>query len=363
MPKDYYQILGLERSASADDIKKAYRKLSKELHPDKHKGDKAAETKFKEVNEAYEALSDPKKRQTYDQFGSTGGPGGGGGGAGFDPRGFDFSGFANGGRVDFSDLFESFFGGQGGGGRAQRSEKGDDREVRIGIDFMESVRGVEQTFQIKRLVQCDQCGGSGAEKNAKIITCPDCGGTGQITRTAQSFFGTVQQQVICGKCRGSGKIPEKPCSKCDGEGRIQQSVPVKIQVPAGIDDGQTLRLRGEGDAGRRGAESGDLYVHVTVRPDARFVREGDDIKIALTIPVVDAILGAEASVETVHGPVTLTIPAGTQPGQVMRIKGKGMPVLNSHKTGDQYVTVTVEVPTRLSRDERRVVEEWRQLMN
>lgn len=363
MPKDFYSILGIPRTASADDIKKAYRKLSKELHPDKHKGDKAAETKFKEVNEAYETLSNPQKKQMYDQFGTTGGAGGGGfgGGAGFDPRGFDFSGFTNGGaRVDFGDLFESFFGGAGGGQRGRtRSDKGADTEVSITIDFMESVTGIERAIHIKRLVRCSSCEGSGADKGSSVITCSECSGTGQVTRTAQSFFGAVQQRMVCPRCQGSGKIPEKPCRKCDGEGRIQESVQVAVTIPAGIDDGQTLRLRGEGDAGRRGAEAGDLYVHVAVTPDDRFTREGDDVRTSLALPVVDAILGADATVETVQGKVTLSIPAGTQPGQVFRIKGKGMPILNARGHGDHYVTVDVEIPTKLSREERRLLEEWR----
>ncbi len=364
MAKDYYSILGIPRSASPDEIKAAYRKMSKELHPDKHKGDKAAETKFKEVNEAYETLTNPQKKQMYDQFGTTGGAGGGGfgGGAGFDPRGFDFSGFQQGGNVNFSDLFESFFGGQGGGrGARTRTDKGDDREVQIEISFMESVTGVENLLSIKRLVKCDRCDASGAEKGAKIVTCSECAGTGQVTRTAQSFFGTVQQRMVCPTCQGSGKIPEKPCSKCSGEGRIQESVKVTVNVPAGIDHGQTLRLRGEGDAGRRGAESGDLYVHIAVAKDDRFEREGDNIRTDLTLPVVDAILGADAEVETVQGTVTLSIPAGTQPGQMFRIKGKGMPVLNARGHGDHYVTVTVQIPAKLSREERRLLEEWKKI--
>ncbi len=229
------------------------------------------------------------------------------------------------------------------------------------IDFKESVTGIERVLSVRKLAVCSTCGGNGAQKDAKIVTCTECGGTGQITRTTQSFFGAMQQQVLCSKCRGSGKIPEKPCAKCDGEGRVAESVKVTITIPAGIDDGQSLRLRGQGDAGRRGAEAGDLYVRISVRPDSRFVREGDDIRTTLVLPVVDAILGTEMDVETVHGPVTFTIPAGTQPGQVFRIKGKGMPVLNSHKVGDQYVTVDIEIPSKLSREERKLIEEWKKL--
>ncbi len=358
MPRDFYEILGLSRSASADDIKKAYRKLSKELHPDKHKGDKAAEAKFKEVNEAYETLSNSQKKQMYDQFGTTGN-----GAGGFRPGaggGFDFSGFGgNGQSFDFGDLFEGFF----GGGRQQRGpSKGADLELAIEIDFTESVSGLSRVMEFEALRPCGECKGDGAAHGSKIVTCEECGGTGQVTRTANSFFGAVQQRMQCPKCRGSGKVPEKACPRCDGTGRRRERVKVTVDVPAGIADGQTLRVRGEGSAGERGASAGDLYVHVRVRPDPRFAREGDDIHSALVITVPDAVLGAEMTVQTVHGPVTLKIPAGTQSGQMLRIKGKGMPVLQTSRHGDHFVTVTVEIPGKLSREERKLVEEWRKLL-
>lgn len=363
MAKDYYSILGIPRSASADDIKKAYRRMSKELHPDKHKGDKAAETKFKEVNEAYEALSDPKKRQMYDQFGEAGARnGGGGGGQGF--GGFDFSGFAGGQgeRVDFSDLFESFFGGAGAGGGGRRpSRKGEDREAVTEIAFTDVVLGVAKVIRVKKLIACARCGAKGAEPDSQLITCGECGGTGQVTRTTQSLFGMMQQTAVCPRCGGAGKIPEKPCRDCTGEGRIQFVDDITVQVPAGIEDGQTLRLRGLGNAGRRGDPPGDLYVHVTVLADPRFEREGPDIRTRLELPVVDVVLGAEAKVVTVHGMVTLDIPAGTQPGQILRMRGKGLPVLNSSDKGDHYVTVEVKIPTKISREEKRLMEEWREL--
>lgn len=371
MPRDYYDILGVPRSASADDIKQAYRKLSKEWHPDKHKGDKKAEDKFKEINEAYEALSDPKKKQMYDQFGAAGvngGAGGFSGGAGF--SGFDFSGFTGGpssgsGRVDFSDLFEGFFGGGGPGSRAgrrgRREEAGADREIELTIPFAESVAGARKVIRVRVLVACGDCGGTGAKAGAKLVTCSECGGTGQITKTSQSFFGLLQQTSVCPRCRGSGKIPEKPCVACDGEGRVAKDVEVQVDIPAGIADGQSLRLRGRGDAGRQGANAGDLYIRIAVTPDKRFVREGDDIQSSLTISVPDAILGTDAPVETVHGSTTLKIPPGTQSGQIFRIKHKGMPVLNTSRFGDQYVTVTVDIPSKLSREERKLVEEWKKL--
>ncbi len=363
MPRDYYSVLGLSRDASADDIKQAYRKLSKEWHPDKHKGDKKAEEKFKEINQAYEALSDSKKKQMYDQFGSTGpgsGSGPGGFGAGF--GGFDFSGFAQGGEsINFGDLFEGFFGGGGRRSRSAREERGADREVAIAIDFADAVSGIKQTFTLRKLVPCSQCAGSGAEKGSELVTCKECGGTGQIVRTVQSFFGAVQQASICPRCHGSGKVPETPCKKCSGEGRIADDATVTIDIPAGIDDGQTLRVRGEGDAGRQGAPAGDLYVRIQVKPDPQFMRDSDDVRTTVTISVPDAILGTEIPVETVLGSVQLKILAGTQAGQIFRIKNKGMPILNTSRHGDHFVTVNVDIPSKLSREERKLVEEWKRL--
>lgn len=368
MAKDFYQLLGLSRGASADDIKKAYRKLSKELHPDRNPGNKEAEQKFKEVNQAYEVLSNPQKKQAYDQFGEAGvnGQGGFGGGGGQGFGGFDFSGFQGGQAFNLSDLFEGFFGGGGGagagGGRRRAAEdKGEDREVELDIDLADVVAGSTKKFRMRRLRPCDRCSGKGAEPGSDLVTCSDCGGTGQVTKTARSLFGMVQQRTLCPRCRGSGKVPEKACTKCDGEGRVAEDSEITINVPAGIDNGQTLRLRGEADAGRRGTPAGDLYVHIRVRADARFAREGADIRSTLSIPVTDAILGTKANVDTVHGPVDVKIPDGTQPGHILRLKGKGLPVLGSGRHGDHYVTVNVEIPTKLSRAERKLVEEWREV--
>ena len=362
MAKDYYAILGVSKSSSETEIKQAYRKLSKELHPDKHKGDKGKEAKFKEVNEAYEVLSDPKKKQAYDQFGSTDGssPFGasGSGFGGFSGQGFDPSQFSGG---DFSDLFESFFG--GGGGRRQRTAdpRGRDVQAEVTISFMEAVSGKEQPIAMKANVKCSDCGGSGSEAGSKLATCSECGGTGAVQRVTNSLFGRISQSVQCSRCKGTGKIPEKPCRKCDGEGRVMEKKTVSVHIPAGIDDGQSLRIKGEGEAGQRGSASGDLLVRVRVEQDRRFERDGDDIKGTLSISLVDAVLGKDVQVETVHGFVTMTIPAGTQPNQVLRIKGKGMPVVNSSRTGDHYVTVDIVVPTKLSREEKRLFEELRKV--
>ncbi|MBU0767199.1 molecular chaperone DnaJ [Patescibacteria group bacterium] len=354
MPSDFYSILGISRDASKDDIKKAYRKLSKELHPDKNKGDKDSEHKFKEVNEAYEVLSDEKKRKQYDMFGSVGS--GSGSGAGF--GGFDFSNFQNAG--GFGDIFESFFGGGAQGSRrGRREERGRDREVRLTIEFTEAVSGVQKKIAVENMVTCSVCDGKGTAKGSEMITCKDCGGSGQQTRTAQSFFGMIQQSVVCSSCAGAGKIPEKACETCRGEGRQRKKETITIDVPAGIHDGQTLRLEGKGEAGKQGAHSGDLYVIIAIRPDPRFHRERDDIHTSFILPVIDAILGAQIKVKTVQGDISLKIPPGTQPNQVFRLRGKGMPVLSSARHGDHYVALSVEIPKKLSRKEAKLMEEWR----
>ncbi|MEI8230525.1 MAG: molecular chaperone DnaJ [Candidatus Peregrinibacteria bacterium] len=361
MPRDLYDILGVPKTASKDDLKKAYRRLSKELHPDRNKSNPEAEKKFKEVNEAYEILSDDQKKSAYDQFGTTGssssGPGNGGGRGPF--GGFDFSGFQSGEMGGFGDIFENFFGGAGGGAGRRKQEGGRDLQVEITIEFAEVVTGVSKTFSMDRLGSCKTCEGSGAEPGSPIITCRECGGTGQVTKTAQSFFGAIRQAYVCPTCKGSGKIPEKPCKTCSGQGRAREKHSVTVAIPAGIEDGQTLRVRNEGEAGERGAASGDLFVAVRVRPDKRFERDGSDIRTMETISVTMALLGGERSVDTVHGAVTLTIPAGTQPGQVFRMKGKGLPVLSSSRSGEHYVTVKVEIPSKLGREERRILEEWK----
>jgi len=352
MPRDYYEVLGVSRDASADEIKKAYRKLSKELHPDKHKDEEDAEKRFKEVNEAYEALKDPEKKKRYDQFGAARVEGAS---QGF--SGFDFSGFGGGGGLN--DIFESFFG--GGAARGPRSERGRDREVRLRITFAEAVSGVRKTMMLEKFAACFECSGSGVAKGSKKVTCSECGGTGQVTRTAQSFFGMIQQSVLCGKCRGSGSVPEEVCKACSGEGRVQKREEVTVNIPSGIHDGQTLRLSGQGDEGRQDAPAGDLYVLIAVAGDPRFHREGDDIHAKVTISVLDAILGTEVSVPTAHGNIELKIPPGTQPQQVMRLRGKGMPVLGTSRHGNHYVTVRVEVPKKLGKKEKKLLEEWRKV--
>jgi molecular chaperone DnaJ len=329
--------------------------LSKKWHPDKHKGDKDAEQKFKEINEAYEVLGNEKRKAQYDQFGTVGGgPGGGGFG------GFDFSGFQQSDMGDLGDIFSSFFGG-GGGGRSQRprDQRGGDLQVRLAVEFSEIVTGTKKTITIEKLMMCTPCTGTGSD-GGKTKSCEECGGTGQITRTAQSFFGTIQS-ALCSRCQGSGTVPENPCAECKGEGRSRKKSELTIDIPAGIHDGQTLRIKGQGDAGRQGDASGDLFVILTVKTDPNFVREGDDIRSSITVPVVDAILGTDVSVKTVHGDVTLKIPAGTQPNYVMRLKGKGLPVLSASRMGDHYVNIIIEVPKKLSRSEKKLMDEWKSM--
>lgn len=357
MGNDLYAILGLSRSASAEDVKAAYRRLSKEWHPDKHKGDPKAEQRFKEINEAYEVLRDPGKREMYDRFGKVTGGGSGAGGAG----GFDFSGFGFGaeGAPDLAEMFESFF---GGGGRARRAHAaGADVQAQVSITFAESVTGAQRKIARSALRPCADCRGTGAEAGTKLVSCTECGGTGQITRTARSFFGVMQQRAPCAPCHGSGRVPERPCRACRGEGRVRGDDTVTLEIPAGIEEGQTLRVSGHGDAGERGAPPGDLYVTVRVAPDPRFIRDGDDIRSTLVTPVITAILGGEATLETVHGPVQVKIAGGTQPGHVLRVRGKGFPVLGSRRTGDHFAEIRVEVPSSLSRAERRILEEWQRL--
>lgn len=356
MSKDFYSVLGLSRDASESDIKKAYRQMSKKWHPDKHKGDKDAEQKFKEINEAYEVLGNAKRKQQYDQFGTTGGPGGPGGGFG----GFDFSGFQQGDFNGFGDIFESFFGGGAGGRRRKPDNRGADLQVRLTITFAESVSGVQKEIALDKEAACETCSGTGATPGTDMKQCDQCGGTGQVTHTANSLFGTIQQTVVCDQCAGAGQKPEKPCGTCGGHGRHHQKTQVTIEVPAGIDDGQTLRITGQGAAGKQGAVAGDLFVIVQVQQDRRFVREGDDIRSTIEVPMMDAVLGAEVEVETVDGSTTMKVPAGLQPGQVMRLKNMGMPVVNTSRRGDHFVTVQVVIPRKLSRDQKRLAEEWRE---
>ncbi len=363
--RDFYEILGIGRSASEQEIKQAYRKLSRELHPDKHKGDKEKEARFKEVNQAYEVLSDPKKKQMYDQFGSADGAqfGGGQGFGGFDFSGFQQGGFDSSQFEGLGDLFESFFSGAGGGRSRRASQDGRDVQVGLNISLAEAVLGAKRDVTFEVPVRCEDCKGTGAAEGSKTVNCAECSGKGSILKTARSLFGTIQQSVLCPHCQGSGNMPEKPCKTCGGEGRKSKRKTVAATIPPGIDTGQALKISGEGEAGRQGAPSGDLLVRITVEPDERFQRDGDDVRSLLDTTVADAALGAAVMVETVQGPISVNIPAGTQPGQVLRVKGKGMPILNAGRHGDHYVTINVVVPAKLTKEQRRLFEELKKASN
>ncbi|PIQ78584.1 molecular chaperone DnaJ [Candidatus Peregrinibacteria bacterium CG11_big_fil_rev_8_21_14_0_20_46_8] len=348
MEKDLYKILGIERTASDSDIKRAYRKLAQKYHPDRNTGDPEAEKKFKEVNAAYEVLSDEKKRKAYDQFGSAAFQGAGGAG-GFDPSGFgDFG-------EGFADIFETFFGGGGGftsaRGAGSRKQAGNHREIRVTISFDEAVFGTEKAIEIERIGECSACKGSGAEGSSKIITCPTCKGSGQVTSTQRTFLGNIATRRVCTTCSGAGRIPEVPCKKCRGTGTSRITEKVTIRIPGGIPPDATIRVAGKGDVGLFGGEAGDLYVHVHVQPHKKFQRQDADIFSEQKIHLLQAVLGDTIDVDTVHGSVRLKIPAGTQSSTTFKIKNKGGKKLNSDIVGDHYVLIHVEIPKKLSKRE------------
>ncbi len=364
--KDYYEILGVSKNANKEELKKAYRKLALKYHPDKG-GSKEDEVKFKEVNEAYGVLSDEKKRAAYDQFGHAG-PRMNGGAGGFDWGQYTQGGFGQSGfNVNFEDfgglgdIFESMF--TGGSHRSRRSPKGADLKTSVSIDFTEAFRGVEKEIILDKYNVCSRCKGSGAEPGSEQKTCPTCGGKGQVTRQTQTMFGNFAQAVVCETCKGSGKVPEKPCHECHGQGRQKERKSVKVKIPAGIDSGQTIRLSGMGEAGPAGVPAGDLYLTILIRPDKRFRREGANIFSEIKVSFPKAALGSETDIETIEGKATLKIPAGTQSGKIFRLSGRGLPYLNSTGKGDHYVTVTVETPTKLSHKQKELLKEFDQDKN
>ena len=347
--RDYYEVLGVEKSASEDDIKKAFRKLARQYHPDLHPDDKEAEAKFKEINEAYEVLSDKDKRAKYDQFGhaafdpSYGGAGAGAGG---------FGGFS-----DMGDIFDSIFGGFGFGGGSRSSNpnaprRGGDIETSVTIDFMDACAGKKVNVRVNRSEQCPDCHGSGAAAGTQPKTCPDCKGTGTRRVTQRTPFGNISQTATCSRCGGKGKIIDTPCAKCGGKGQIRNAQDREVEIPAGVDDGQTLRVQGGGHAGTNGGPSGDLHIRVDVRPDPIFERDGYDVWTEVPLTYTQATLGAEIIVPTVDGKVKYNVPEGTQAGTVFRLRGKGIKKLYRTDRGDHYVKVTVEIPKNLSKDQK-----------
>jgi len=367
MAKDFYEILGVSKSSSEAEIKKAYRKMAHKYHPDKEGGD---EEKFKEVNEAYQTLSDSTKRSQYDQFGqtfngATGGSGDSGGGFG----GFDFSDFqqsAGGQGFEFNfgeggaeDIFSEMFGGGRRGGR--RGQRGRDVQVDVEIDFLEVIKGAIKEVSVYKSVSCSRCDGSGGEPGAKEQTCKTCGGTGQIQKTMQTILGTIAQQAVCDDCGGKGKTFDKKCSKCKGMGHYREETKESVDIPAGINDGQSIAIAGKGEVGQNGAPAGDLIVTVHVKPDSRFVRDGYDIRTTSHISFAQAALGDKINIETVDGNVKMKIPAGTQSGEIYRVRSKGVPKLRGIGRGDHLVEVIVDIPTKLSRKEKKIIEQLRNL--
>ena len=358
--RDYYEVLGVKKEADDDEIKKAYRSLAKKYHPDLHPGDSEAEAKFKELNEAYEVLSDKDKRARYDQFGFAGVDTNFGGGAG--------GGGAWSGGFGIEDLFENFgdfFSGGFGGGFSGRSSRrnpnaprqGTDCEANVTISFEEASKGCKKEVSYHRIENCPECGGNGAEKGTSPKTCHHCGGSGQVRINQRSPFGVIQSYTQCEHCHGTGKLIEKPCKNCDGKGRIRRIVNENIDILAGIDDDQILNVPGKGNAGANGGPNGDLHVYVTVRPHPIFERRGNDVWLNIPITFSQAALGADIEVPTLDGKVNFHIHEGTQPGDVFKIKGKGIPYINSRARGDQYVQVTVEVPKNLSKKQKELLTE------
>ncbi|MHB9148522.1 MAG: molecular chaperone DnaJ [Thermoleophilia bacterium] len=345
MKRDYYEVLGLSRDADIQQVKKAYRSLARKLHPDVNGHDPEAETKFKEATEAYEILSDPERRRTYDAYGHEGLRGGGAHAGGF---------------TDLSDIFESFFGGDifgGGGARRSAAVRGDDIGVAVELDLTEAAFGVSREVEFELLDTCPECGGSGAEDSDAISSCPDCAGSGQVRTVRRTPFGQFVQSGTCPRCRGEGRIIERPCPECHGRGRVRSTKTISVEIPAGISDGQRIRLTGQGGVGTRGGPPGDLYVQVSVAEHPEFVRQGDDILYNLDVTMTQAALGAKFSVPTLDGEEDLVLPPGTQPNEVKILRGRGVPRLRRSGRGDQHVMVNVMIPRNLTPEQGDLLRE------
>ncbi|MFN4110987.1 MAG: molecular chaperone DnaJ [Ignavibacteria bacterium] len=356
--RDYYEILGVPRNASPEEIKKAYRKLAMQYHPDRNPGDKEAEEKFKEAAEAYEILSDPEKRRRYDQFGHEG------------MRGTDFREW-----TDINDIFNHFrdiFSGTGFGGsifddffggststrsrRAGSVQRGSDLRVKIKLNLEEIATGVSKKIKIKRYKKCSSCNGTGAESSGGYKTCPVCNGTGEIRQVSRSIFGQFVNITTCNNCGGEGKIISNPCKLCNGEGRIQEDATITVDIPAGVSTGNYLTLRGEGNAGRRGGPNGDLIIVIEELPHEIFHRQGDDIIYELNLSIPEAVLGGEIEVPTLTGKAKLKLEPGLSPGKILRMKGKGLPNVNTKRQGDQLIVVNIYVPNKLSQQEKEIIQ-------
>ena len=353
--RDYYEVLGVSRGASEDEIKKAYKKMARKYHPDLNPGDKSAEEKFKEVNEAYEVLSDADKKARYDQYGHAGVDpnfGAGGFGGGFD-GGFDFG--------DLGDIFGSFFGGGFGGGRRTNPnapQRGESIRMSIAISFEEAAFGCEKEVTVERYEACDTCHGSGCAPGTSPEVCPDCHGTGTVQVRRQTPMGVFATSSPCPKCGGKGRIIHQPCKDCRGSGMMRKKKTIQASIPAGIDNGQTISIRGQGNAGRNGGPAGDLLITITVRPHELFRREGTSVLCEAPITFTQAVLGAELEIPTIDGKVKYTLPEGTQSGTTFRLKGKGIPSINGRGRGDQYVTVYIETPRNLNKEQKEALKKF-----
>jgi len=361
--RDYYEVLGLERSASQDEIKKAYRKLAKKYHPDLNPGDVEAERQFKEVNEAYEILSDENKKARYDQFGFAGvDPNYGAGAGGAYGGGFDFGG-------DFGDIFSSFFGGGFGGGfggttaRRNGPQKGQTLRATVRLTFEEAAFGCEKEVEISRIETCSTCGGNGCAEGHSPETCSTCRGTGSVQVQTRTPFGVMSSTQPCSACGGSGKIIRNPCPTCKGKAAVRRNKKITVKVPKGINDGQAISMPNQGHAGRNGGPNGDLLIGVEIIPHAYFVREENDVYYNHNISFTQAALGAELEIPTIDGKVKYTIPAGTQPNSTFRLRNKGIPYLRSDRRGDQYVTVSVQVPTNLNAAQKEALRQFESAMS
>ena len=356
--RDYYEVLGVGKDASAADIKKAYRKLAIQYHPDKNPGDKQAEEKFKEAAEAYSVLSDPDKKARYDQYGHAGLGGAAGGGF-------------NGAGMDMNDIFSMFgdifggggFGGFGGRGASQQMRnRGTDLRVKVKMNLEEISSGITKKFKLKKYVPCPHCGGTGAEGNA-IETCPDCKGSGRVIRTQQSIFGIMRTEVPCQRCNGEGKIIKNKCTHCNGDGIVMGEEVVEVNIPAGVHDGMQLSMRGKGNAGKRNGIAGDLLILIEEEKHPTLVRDGNDLIFSLLLDIPTAILGGHAEIPTIDGKAKITIEAGTQPNKVMRLRGKGLPALNGYGRGDIIVNISVYIPETLNKEEKKAFENFRKSDN
>ena len=351
--RDLYEVLGLQKGASDDEIKKAYRKLAKKYHPDLNPGDKEAEKKMKEVNGAYEVLSDAEKKARYDQYGF----------AGIDPN---YAGVAGGGGFggfqdfDLGDIFGSMFGGGFGGQQTRHNgpRKGENLRITLQLTFEEAVFGCEKSVSVTRNESCRDCGGTGAKKGTSPETCPVCRGSGQVQSTQRTPFGVFSSSSPCQNCKGTGKIIKETCPSCKGEGRVRKTRTIRVKIPAGIDDGQTISLRGEGNGGTQGGPAGDLYVTVYVKEHKMFKRDGQDIILEMPISFAQAALGATLTVPTVDGKVQYDLPEGTQTGTVFRLRGSGVPSVNGRGRGDQYVKVNVEIPRNLNHEQKELLRKF-----